>query len=85
LKDLGVSDISLRSMAGTDHMSFEQAGVPGFALRQDMAEYRFTHHSQSDTLDKARAPDLTQGAQVMAVMAMRVANLPTLLPREKKR
>ena len=85
LKDLGVTDISLRSMGGTDHVSFEQAGVPGFALRQDMAEYRLTHHSQSDTLDKARAADLVQGAQVMAVSAMRVANLPKLLPREKNR
>lgn len=85
LRDLGVTDINLRSMGGTDHVSFEQAGVPGFALRQDMAEYRFTHHSQSDTLDKARTPDLVQGAQVMAVIAMRVANLPTLLPRDKKR
>jgi carboxypeptidase Q len=85
LRDVGVTDISLRSMGGTDHVSFEQAGVPGFALRQDMAEYRFTHHSQSDTLDKARPPDLIQGAQVMAVAAMRVANLPDLLPRDKKR
>jgi carboxypeptidase Q len=85
LREIGVTDISLRSMGGTDHVSFEQAGVPGFAVRQDMAEYRFTHHSQSDTLDKARAPDLVQGAQVMAVAAMRVANLPALLPRDKKR
>jgi hypothetical protein len=85
LREIGVTDIGMRSMGGTDHVSFEQAGVPGFALRQEMAEYRFTHHSQSDTLDKARAPDLIQGAQVMAVAAMRVANLPALLPRDKKR
>jgi hypothetical protein len=83
LKDLGFKDISLRGMGGSDHASFERAGVPGLALRQDMTEYRFTHHSQSDTLDKAREPDLIQGAQVMAVIAMRVANLPTLLPRDK--
>jgi hypothetical protein len=49
-----------------------------------MDEYRFTHHSQSDTLDKAKEPDLIEGAQVMAVLAVRVANMPTLLPREKK-
>jgi hypothetical protein len=84
LKELGVSDINLRRMGGTDHLPFESAGVPGFAFQQDPAEYRFTHHSQSDTLDKAREPDLIQGAQVMAVIAMRVANLPTLLPRERK-
>src|SRR5262249_52595237 len=83
LKELGFTEASLRSMGGTDHVSFEQAGVPGFALRQEMSEYRLTHHSQTDTLDKAKAPELIQGAQVMAVMAMRIADLPTLLPREK--
>ena len=50
-----------------------------------MAEYRFTHHSQSDTLDKAKEPDLVQGAQVMAVTALRVANLDMMLPREDGR
>jgi hypothetical protein len=83
LKELGVTDISLRGMGGSDHMSFERAEVPGFAFRQDPAEYRFSHHSQSDTLDKAHESDLVQGAQVMAVTGVRVANLPTLLPRDK--
>ena len=70
-------------MGGTDHLSFDKVNVPGFAVRQDPVEYRFTHHSQSDTLDKAREPDLIQGAQVMAIAAVRVANLPQLLPRDK--
>jgi hypothetical protein len=83
LTELGVTGIDVRSMGGTDHLSFESAGVPGFAVRQDPAEYRFTHHSQSDTLDKAKEPDLIQGAQVLAVAAVRVANLPELLPRAK--
>jgi hypothetical protein len=83
LKELGVTEIDLRGMGGSDHMSFERAGVPGFAVRQDPAEYRFSHHSQSDTLDKAREPDLIQGAQVLAVTGVRVANLPELLPRDK--
>jgi hypothetical protein len=80
---LGVTGIDLRSMGGTDHQSFERVNVPGFAVRQDPVEYRFSHHSQSDTLDKAREPDLIQGTQVMAVAAVRVANLPQLLPRDK--
>ncbi len=83
LKDLGVADINLRGMGGSDHASFEMAGVPGFAFQQDPAEYRMTHHSQSDTLDKAREPDLVQGAQVMALVGLRVANLRGLLPRDK--
>lgn len=82
-KELGCYDLNLRSMPGSDHMSFDEAGVPGFAVQQDWAEYRFTHHSQSDTLDKAKEPDLIQGAQVLAVAAMRVANMPNLLPHGK--
>jgi Zn-dependent M28 family amino/carboxypeptidase len=83
LKELGVADINLRGMGGSDHMSFDRAGVPGFMLQQDPAEYRLSHHSQSDTLDKARQADLIQGAQVMAITAVRVANLPAMLPRDK--
>src|SRR5579883_156989 len=85
LKELGVTEYNMNSMNGTDHASFDDArvNVPGFAVMQDPVEYRFSHHSQSDTLDKAREPDLIQGAQVMAVAGVRVANLPELLPRER--
>jgi hypothetical protein len=85
LKELGVKEINGRRMMGSDHQSFDGAGVPGIMFQQDPAEYRLTHHSQSDTLDKAREPDLIQGAQVMAVFAVRVANLPSLLPRDPPR
>ncbi len=84
LKELGVTNISADSMGGSDHQSFEAGKVPGFMFRQDPAEYRLTHHSQSDTFDKAREPDLVQGAQTMAVIAMRLANRDELLPRTKK-
>jgi hypothetical protein len=84
LNDLGFKGLNTRGMGGSDHQSFEAVGVPGFAVQQDMSEYRLTHHSQSDTLDKAKEADLTQGAQVLAVTALRVANLPELLPRAKK-
>lgn len=73
---------SLRGMGGTDHLSFNNAGVPGFACLQEMDEYRLTHHTQSDTFDKAKEPFLIQGAQVVAVTALRIANLPELLPRQ---
>ena len=57
--------------------------MPGFACRQDTDEYRLTHHTQTDTFDKAKEPNLVQGAQCMAVTAMRIANMPDLLPRGK--
>lgn len=66
---------------GTDHLSFDDAGVPGFFCMQDPAEYRLTHHSQSDTFDKVWKDDLNQGAQVLATFAYNTAQLPVLLPR----
>ena len=79
----GWKETSTRSSGGTDHLPFEAAGVPGFSCQQDMDEYRLTHHTQTDTFDHVKIPNLVQGAQVMAIAAMRVANLPELLPREK--
>lgn len=79
----GWKGLALTSMGGTDHLSFEAVGVPGFACKQDMDEYRLTHHTQSDTFDKAKEPNLIQGAQVLALTVFRIANLPELLPREK--
>jgi Zn-dependent M28 family amino/carboxypeptidase len=69
-------------MTGSDHASFEEAGVPGFFCVQDPAQYFETHHSQADTFDQAHEPDLVEGAQVMTVWAYNVAQLPDLLPRK---
>ena len=85
LKPLGVTNITVGGLmaGGSDHGSFANAGVPGFAVLQDMSEYWLTHHTQSDTFDKVHEENLVQGAQVLAVSAVRVANLPNLLPRER--
>jgi carboxypeptidase Q len=78
----GWKGLDLRTLQGTDHQSFDAKGIPGFAARQDMEGYRLTHHSQSDTFDKAKEPNLIQGAQIMAITAVRIANLPEMLPRK---
>lgn len=84
LKEIGVTNISTRSIGGTDHQSFERMGIPGFACYQEPHEYRLTHHTQTDTVDKVIEENLIQGTQVMAVAAMRVANLAELLPRQRR-
>jgi len=78
----GWKGLDMRGTGGTDHLSFHAAGVPGFACLQDIDEYRLTHHTQSDTFDKAKEPNLVQGAQVLSVAVTRIANLPDLLPRK---
>src|SRR5882762_9064762 len=79
---LGIMEPSLRSEGGSDHVPFDGAGVPGFWCVQEGVDYDKTHHSQADTLDRVRWDDLTEGAQVLAVFAYNVAQLPEMLPRK---
>ncbi len=78
----GIMEPTLRSEGGSDHVPFDEAGVPGFWCVQDPADYDKTHHSQADTLDRVRWDELTQGAEVLAVFGYNVAQLPELLPRK---
>jgi Zn-dependent M28 family amino/carboxypeptidase len=77
-----LAEPSLRTEGGTDHVPFDEAGVPGFWCVQDNVDYDKTHHSQADTLDRVRWDDLMEGAQVLAVFAYNVAELPEMLPRK---
>ncbi len=81
LHSLGLLELTDRWMTGSDHASFDEAGVPGFYCLQEPAQYFQTHHSQADTFDQAKEADLIEGAQVMAAWAYNVAQLPGLLPR----
>jgi len=81
LHSLGLLELSERRVGGSDHASFDEAGVPGFFCIQDPAEYFQTHHTQADTFDQAHEAGLVEGAQVMAAVAYNIAQLPELLPR----
>ncbi len=82
LRRVGFEGIRTNRLGGTDHLSFAAAGVPAFACGQERAEYDRTHHSQSDTFDKAWKDDLLQGAMVLAVWAYNLASQPEMLPRK---
>jgi hypothetical protein len=83
LQAVGLKDFRRPSLGGgSDHASFNGAGVPGFLMVQEPAGYYLTHHTQADTVDRAREKDLIQGVQVLAVSAARIANLDEMLPRE---
>jgi carboxypeptidase Q len=82
LRSLGLLELTERWMTGSDHVPFDDVGVPGFFCLQDPAQYFQTHHSQADTFDQAHEADLVEGAQVMAAVAYNLAELPELLPRK---
>jgi len=81
---INMKTLSLVRIAGSDHASFDRAGVPGFYCQQETATYSQTHLSQSDTFDKIIRDDLVNGAQVLAVFAYNVAQLDDLLPRKPR-
>ena len=81
---VNLEELSMRNMMGTDHLSFLPHGVPAFAVVQDPAEYRKTHHTESDTFDKVYPDEINQGAKVLAAWAYNVAMLPSVLPRDPK-
>ena len=69
-KGLGAVDLPWGIMRGSDEESFFEKGIPAFGPLQDPLDYRtHTHHSEMDSLEHVVQADLTQGAQVMAVMA----------------
>jgi Zn-dependent M28 family amino/carboxypeptidase len=81
-KEVGLEEPTLRTEGGSDHVPFDEAGVPGFWCVQDPVDYDKTHHSQADTIERVRWDDLAEGAQVLAVFAYNVAQLPEVLPRK---
>jgi len=83
-RDLGVTTISIRDTGGTDHLSFDEVGLPGFQFIQDPLDYgTVTHHSTADTFDHIQAPDLMQAAAVIATLVYDTANRPEKLPRKE--
>ena len=82
-RDQGVSTISIRNTGGTDHLSFDAVGLPGFQFIQDPLAYdTITHHSNMDTLDHVQAADLMQAAAVIATVVYNAANRTEPLPRK---
>jgi hypothetical protein len=82
-KDLGVTTISIRNTGGTDHLSFDAIGIPGFQFIQDPLEYSSrTHHSTMDVYDHTQPADLMQASAVMASVIYHAANRPEKMPRK---
>jgi hypothetical protein len=83
LKDLGVTTITIRNTGGTDHLSFDAVGIPGFQFIQDMLDYEArTHHSNEDVVERLQPSDLKQIATVEAIFVYNAAMRDQMLPRK---
>ena len=82
-RDLGVTTISIRDTGGTDHLSFDAVGIPGFQFIQDPLDYMSrTHHSTMDVYDHTQPADLMQASAVMASVVYHAANRADKMPRK---
>jgi hypothetical protein len=82
-KDMGASTITIRNTGGTDHLSFDAVGLPGFQFIQDPLDYETrTHHSNMDVYDRIQAGDLMQASTIIADFVYNTANRPEMLPRK---
>jgi carboxypeptidase Q len=82
-KDLGAASITIRNTGGTDHLSFDAVGLPGFQFIQDPLDYMSrTHHSNMDVYDRVQKGDLMQAAAVLASFVYDAAMRPEMLPRK---
>ncbi len=83
LRDLGVTTISNRNTGGTDHLSFDAVGIPGFQFIQDHMDYATrTHHSNMDTYEHLQSADLKQIAVVEAIFVYNAAMRDQMIPRK---
>lgn len=82
-KDLGATTITLSNTGGTDHLSFDGVGLPGFQFIQDEVEYNSrTHHSNMDSYDHLVEDDLKQAATVTAGLIYQAAMSDQKVPRK---
>jgi carboxypeptidase Q len=83
LADLGATTVSLRGAGGTDHVSFDRVGLPGFQFIQDELDYsRYTHHTDADVYDHLEGDDLVQASVVLASFLYDAASRRGMLPRK---
>ncbi len=82
-RDLGFTTISMRNTGGTDHLSFDGVGVPGFQFIQDPMDYGTrTHHSNEDVFERIQPGDMMQMSTILAWFVYNAAMRDQMMPRK---
>lgn len=81
--DLEATTVSMNDTGGTDHLSFDAVGLPGFQFIQDGLDYfSRTHHTNMDVYDHLVREDLIQASVIVASFAYHAAMRDEPLPRK---
>jgi hypothetical protein len=84
-RDLGMTTLTMSNTGSTDHISFDEVGIPGFQFVQDNMDYGLTHHSNMDSYEHIRSDDLKQAATIMAAFVYNAAMCDEMIPRKPLR
>jgi carboxypeptidase Q len=80
-EDLGYLKNVRGPIGSTDHVAFNQAGVPGFNPIQEYVDYDVReHHTNVDTAERVKEADLKQNAVILASMIFHAANRTEIIP-----
>lgn len=81
--EMGAKTLTISNTGGTDHLSYDRIGLPGFQFIQDEIEYDTrTHHSNQDNYDRIQTDDMKQAATIMAAFIYQTAMMDEKLPRK---
>ena len=84
LREFGARRNILEPIGATDHVSFNEVGVPGFNPIQDYTNYDTrTHHTNMDTADRVEIHDIHEATLVMAWFAYQAAMADQKIPRAR--
>jgi hypothetical protein len=84
LKDLGITRNVIEGIGSTDHVPFNEAGMPGFNVIKDFDAYDVrTRHTNADFGDRVSEDEMKQSAVVLAVFAWQAAQRDAKIPRAK--
>ena len=81
--DLGMTTLSIRSVGSTDHIPFDNVGLPGFQFLQDRAGGT-GGHTNLDFFDTLPLDDLTKNAVIMASFVYHAAMSDERIPRKSQ-
>ena len=81
--NVGMTTLTIRNTGGTDHLSFDAVGLPGFQFVQDPIDYDpRTHHTNMDLYERIQEPDMKQMAVIVASFVYLTANREEMVPRK---
>jgi len=82
-KDFTMTTLTASPTDGTDHVNFDEVGLPGFQFIQDEVEYDTrSHHTNMDVYERVQPKDMMQNAVIVASFVYNAANREELFPRK---